>query len=234
MLEDICNRLYAALYTAQPEEGSRLYSYVYASDVSKCIRQQFYKMTDTQVDEDAKDNDNVSSFVFDAGNAFEAFMTNRMIMAKIYDGKRRVAHPELLISGETDPIVVFEGKKIITEIKATHRKHYMTIINNYKSGTYPQTYYDQLQVYLHLYPQADFGVLIICNRDVNYNDNVPPFIILPVERDENWKKTNWERLSKLKEALKNNVPPDREFTLNDWQCKVCPYANTCWTSTDDE
>ena len=230
MLEEICNRLYATLYTTRQEAGSRLYSYVYASDVSKCIKQQYYKMTDTETDE--AHSDNISSFVFDAGNAFEAFMTNRMILAKIYDGKRRVAHPELLISGETDPVIIFEGKKIITEIKATHRKHYVTIINNYKSGNYPDTYYNQLQVYLHLYPEADFGVLIICNRDVNYNDNVPPFIILPVERDENWKKLNWERLLSLKEALKNGTPPDREYDQNDWQCKVCPYTDRCW-STDD-
>lgn len=230
--QEIADSLYMDLLTVRPLEGSRLNSYVYASDISKCIRQTYYKMVETPLDDSAEDASHRVSFVLDAGNAYENLITERLILLGLYRGRVRVSHSGLLISGETDPIIEYRGKKIITEIKATHRKHYTTILNNLKLGNYPELYVAQLQAYLHLYEQADFGVLIICNRDVNYDDKMPPFLVIPIERDENWKKINWSRLERLKEAVKKGIPPDREFEQSSWQCKVCPYNKTCYSDID--
>lgn len=227
--EEIANDLYMDILTVEPLEGSRLNTYVYASDISKCIRQLYYRMTETPLDDSAEEVGHKVSFVLDAGNAYESLITNRLIQLGLYRGRVRVSHSDLLVSGETDPVIDYHGKRIITEIKATHRRHYTTIINNLKVNRYPDNYVDQLQMYLHLYDKADFGVLIICNRDVNYDDNIPPFLVIPIERDENWKKINWDRLGRLKESLKTLNPPDREFNKESWQCRVCPYNKTCWS-----
>jgi len=227
-MQDLIDKLYMKILTAEPLEGSRLNSYIYATDVGKCIRQNYYRMTDTKPDEQSV-NYKVP-FVLGVGNAYENFITEKLILAGLYRGKVKVSSKDLGISGETDPVIEFEGYRIITEIKATHRKHFELVLNKYKQGIYPETYYDQIQTYLHLYHDADFGVLIVCNRDVNYNDNLPPFIIMKVDRDEDWRKRNWDRIRSLNKALIDNVPPDREFTIDSWQCKSCPYNSTCWFS----
>jgi radical SAM protein with 4Fe4S-binding SPASM domain len=90
------------------------------------------------------------------------------------------------------------------------------------------TYYDQLQLYLHLHPKQDVGMIIIGNRNMHPGDGLPPIIVVPVERSYEWKKVNYKRLDELNKALDENLPPRREFTLEDRQCKKCFWLNLCW------
>lgn len=209
--------------------------YLYVSEVSNCIRQSYYKFTGSQQDEDSEDNGPIS-FIMSYGNMFESVISERLAEIGIPRIKLRrgTVIDKISVSGETDPIVKFEDKYIILECKATHRANYQTIIDKFtKYGEYPSTYYDQLQMYLWLTPKADLGMLVIGNRDMRYNDKIPPFIILNVERNTEWKTKNIHRIKELSNALDVMKPPKREYTPNDWQCKVCAYLKLCYSGVDD-
>jgi hypothetical protein len=233
--DELAARLTQHILRARSDDADNTTNSIYASDISKCIRQTYYKMTETPHDEGRNDIDHVVNFVTAYGNMFQSVIQEQLALAGLYKGaSARVGTAETNVSGRTDTLIRFEGKRIITESKGTHRKHFQTILDMLKQGKdvseVVATYYDQLQLYLWLHPKEDLGMLIIGNRDMRYNDNLPPIILLPVERNIEWKKVNFARLDELNKSLHEHKPPRREYKITDWQCaKACPFKNRCWS-----
>ena len=225
----------AILYGKSPgieAESGTGRTHLYVSELSNCIRQTYYKVTGAAPDEEADDN-GPASFIMSFGNSFESLVSERFAELGIPRSKLRRGDRKLNLSGETDPLIRFEDKLIITECKATHRANYEVIIDKLlRYNEYPSNYYDQLQMYLWLTPKVDLGVLIIGNRDMRYKDKTPPFIIIPVERDSVWKGKNYARVNELNDAIDKSQEPRREFTPKDWQCRVCPYFKRCYDGED--
>ncbi|MHB8153371.1 MAG: PD-(D/E)XK nuclease family protein [Bacillati bacterium] len=223
--------LYGKSPTSEIDSGSSR-SHIYMSEVSNCIRQTYYKITGEPVDIDS-DNDNGYSFIMQYGNMFEDLISERFAQIGIPRAKLRLGSGKFNISGETDPVIKFEDKYIITECKATHRDNFNKIIMRLTQyNQYPENYYDQLQMYLWLAPKADLGMLIIANRDMRPNDKTPPFIVVPVERSVEWKTKNFQRLNDLNNAIEKGIAPDREYTPKDMQCKYCPFFKPCYEGVD--
>lgn len=227
-------RLINAILTARSAEQRRYRNYVYVSEVGKCIRQTYYKINKTPTGEEETKSDNGMNLVFTYGNMLESALTRQIQLAGpqgvFWQDKARVEHSGFEVSGETDPVVIWEGDKVVIEMKATHRKHFAVLHAKFMNGECDEGHYDQLQTYLHLYPEASYGVIWVANRDMSYNDPLPETIFLEVQRDEEWKVVNWERMERLKAARVSGVPPDREYGYNDWQCRYCPWRNLCWSN----
>jgi hypothetical protein len=223
--------LYGKSPTQEIDTGSTR-SHMYVSEVSNCIRRTYYHLTGTSADDDAPE-DGPFSFIMQYGNMFEDLISERFAQIGIPRAKLRRGNGKLNLSGETDPIIKFEDKYIITECKATHRDNFVKIISQLtRFNEYPEKYYDQLQTYLWLTPKADLGMIIIGNRDMRPKDRTPPFIIIPIERSIEWKTKNFNRLKTLNESLDKGIPPNREFTPRDLECKVCPFFKPCYDGVD--
>jgi CRISPR/Cas system-associated exonuclease Cas4 (RecB family) len=226
--DELSARFMNAILTAQPFQSKVSRDYAYASEVPNCIRQTFYRITKTKVDEGRTDS--TLSFPMAYGNQFESLITQQMCYSEeiTYKGKLKADNDDLGVHGETDPACIFEGKSIVTEAKGTYRDNYLKILNDMRQGKYPKKYYDQLQYYLWVLKELDLGMMIIGNRDMRPGDRIPPIIVAPIERDSKWREINFDRLTLLKNCIKEQKEPPREFGPKSTECKYCPFFNTCY------
>jgi len=235
---EVAARLTQAILRARPLDSIYHTSNISMSDISQCIRKTFYKMTKTPIDEGKQQEADIVNLVMSYGNQFETVIGNQLALAGFYRGKVRLGDPSVNTSGETDPCAIFESENIITECKGTNEQHYRKILELLKQGKdvseVVDTYYTQLQGYLWAHPNPHIlGMIIIGNRNMGYNDGMPPFINIPVERDIKWREKNYPRLNELNKGLKEREPPRREFESTSWQCrKACFYFNRCYGSSD--
>lgn len=235
--DEFSARLMQAILRAHPLEVNTQRKMVHISDIGKCIRQTYYKYSYTPIDETRIDSNAISTFIFDFGNMFESVIHQRLIWAGYAPVKLRAESLELNAVGETDDGFIFEGQKIVTESKATNRRHYEKIVRGLKTGVVlselVETYYPQIQGYLWSLPQLDHGEILVGNRDMSYDDVLPPLLSIRVDRDKEWFEDSKTRMSKLKTALETKVPPAREYAPTSWQCaKACPYFDRCYGSAD--
>lgn len=239
--DELAARLTQVILRARSWDGVTSKNTINVSDIPNCVRQTFYKMTKTPVDEGKEDMSDLFDFVVSYGNMFESLIKHKLSVAGKYGlhygGEVRLSDAKLNVSGVTDPCCTFEGENIITECKATNERHYNYIVSMLKRGKpaseVTEGYYDQLQMYLWLHPAATVGMEIIGNRNMGYSDKVPPFIVVPVEKDLEWKKANYKRLEELNISLKEKTAPKQEFTdPEDYPCKGCLWFNRCYGSPD--
>ena len=200
------------------------------SDVGNCIRQTWYKYTNTPPDPNQVSLYYKDKFIMGLGNLYEQYFMDLFSKLGIPYQKIRVSNKELGISGETDPVITINNEKILAEMKLTHDTHYMYLYNDAKRGVVPESYNSQIQTYLWLLPEVKEGWLFIGNRSWRRNSPLPPFFIQPVQRDENWKKINFgARLPLLNSHLLDNTIPDREYSdVNLFPCSYCPYKERCY------
>jgi hypothetical protein len=228
----VAARLMQTIIHAKPYEAHFARTHVRASEVSNCIKQTYYAMTLTPVDEGTEERADTVSFIFDYGNMFESIIEKRLIWAKQAPSKLRLPSNPLGVSGETDAALEYEGIAIVTESKGTNRRNYTRIVNdlmrNKPISEVTSTYYSQLQVYLWVLRGLDVGMLVIGNRDMAYVDTSPPFIIVPVERNNEWFMTNSARIKLLTDALRDGQPPIREYKPGSWQCNACAFFKRCY------
>lgn len=223
------NSLVEKIIAAEPYRAPKQdVTEVWASRVSACIRRQWYEMSNIEPDPDAEEQKPISKFIMAFGNLFEQVVTEQMQFLGVWRKKGRVKNRELSISGETDPIAFFEGDKILFEIKSEHRKKFHYTLREFKQGSCRPEYYSQIQTYLWLLTDIDYGVILVGNRDMIPSDTIPQIIWKRVDRDLEWQKENKERLVSLRTHLANKTIPDREFVLSDWQCQYCSFKNQCW------
>lgn len=240
--EEITARLWDKLLKAQSIKRTHRTNNLWVGKIGQCIRRSYYELTKTPPDEvdidaNADGINSISQFVMDFGNQFESLIVEKINYASRdgvgYWGKGYVDDQHLDVTGETDPIVEFEGHTIVLECKATHRDHFRMVFKQYKEGVVDKQYYDQIQGYLHLLPETDFGIIVVANRDMRYNEKgrdseMPAVLLMPVERDNEWRKVNYVRINTLNKSLKDGKAPEREFTYNSFQCKWCPYRKLSW------
>jgi hypothetical protein len=228
----VAARLMQTIIHAKPYEAHFARTHVRASEVSNCIKQTYYAMTLTPVDEGTEEKAATVSFIFDYGNMFEQIIEQRLIWAKLAPSKLRLPSNPLGVSGETDAALEYENMAIVTESKGTNRRNYTRILNELMRSKpiseIATTYYSQLQVYLWVLRSLDVGMLVIGNRDMSYQDTSPPFIIVPVERNNEWFLSNSARIKLLTDALRDGQPPIREFKPGSWQCNACVYFKRCY------
>jgi hypothetical protein len=224
--ERLINKILTARGAEQADD-----THVHASYVNRCVRQTYYNITRTPPDVDKNPNDNRINLIYKYGDAIEYVLTTQMQLAGIWRGRRTVSFPEHDLVGTTDPVVEFEGHLVVLEIKGTHREHFRWVMKSHQANECEPQYYDQVQTYLHLSPEIEFGVLIVTNRDMRPRDEFPPYLLLEIHRDDEWKRINWKRLEILTQAKKTGVPPNREFEQKDWHCQYCAWRDTCWGNT---
>jgi hypothetical protein len=217
-------------YEPEPDDGAR--TAIRVGDIGKCIRQTWYKMNATPSDDGSIPSITKDKFAMAWGNLWETYIMELFSRLGIAHYKHKLHNKEYNLSGETDPIIKFEDKLIITECKATHSESYQQLYNSAKAGMQPEKYYSQLQGYLWLYPKADFGMFIIGNRGWRRKDKAPPFFLQLTERDKRWYNLNFgQRIPLLNEHLNTNEPPPREFdNPNRFPCLYCPYRVRCYES----
>jgi hypothetical protein len=203
---------------------------IHASDVGRCMRQTYFKLTKTSPDEGKSADDDHINLIYKYGDAFELVMTRQMQLAGIWRDRAEVYNSDFDLTGTTDPTCEFEGKNVIVEFKGTHRQHFMVLKNKFIYGEC-DNYYDQIQTYLWLYPKADCAVLIVGNRDMRPKDideGIPEVLQGEIHRDQKWKEDNWDRLQILRTALDvTHEPPKCEFKEGAWQRNWCPWRSRC-------
>lgn len=226
---DKVNRLMDRIITARPYQQEDSRTGVRASGIANCMRRTFYEITGSEPDIEQHIDDK-SRFTMDIGTYFEDFITKKIQLAEgvTWKGKARVRHKLYPLTGETDQIVFFENNNVVIECKFTNSSSFVYKMREFARNVCDDRYYSQLQTYLWILPGIEYGIILIGNRDMKPRDELPPLIWKRVDRDLEWQELNSNRLGDLVSHLKNNTLPDREFTLNDNDCKWCPFKNTCW------
>lgn len=233
--DEQANKLITGMINTRPYQQADVRTGVRASEISNCMRRTWYELANTDPDS-TRTIDNVSSFIMDMGSYFEDFITRRFQLMKdaTWRGKARIRHRRFPLTGETDQIVLFENANIVIECKFTHRDSFIYKMRNFQRGICDDRYYSQIQTYLWILPDIEYGIILIGNRDMRPNDNIPPLIWKRVDRDEEWQNNNENRLNDLVSHLGTNTTPEREFAFNSNECKWCPFRELCWDLEPEE
>ncbi len=208
-------------------------NWIYISEIKECIRKQYYAINNTEPDTDRIPNFEKAKFTMAYGNLFETYLTQLLDRLKIPWKKHRIENEELHLHGETDPIIKYHDKEIILEAKGIHQRQFDLLYGNAKLNIPPDAYYSQLQAYLYMHPQADYGAFIIGNRNMNPQDKGPPFFLQEIQRDKLWYDVNFQepdgRIPKLNLFLDTHQLPPREFdNRTKAPCSYCIFNRRCW------
>ena len=202
------------------------------SEIGHCIKRIYLEMNNTPVDEDRIQNLQRAKFTMGLGEVWETYIIKLLDQLNIKWTKETVYNNDLNIVGHTDPIINYHNKIIILEAKGVHQRQFDTLYDLAKKNIQPESYYDQLQCYLHLYSKADTGAFIIGNRNANPQDKNPPFYLLESPRNEEWRHQTLDepdgRMPRLNLALSTNEMPKCEFEEQSWQRRFCPYKSRCF------
>lgn len=98
--------------------------------------------------------------------------------------------------------------------------------NKFKKSQIPQTYYGQIQCYLHHY-QSPYGFLVVKNR--HDSDILPPF---KISYDEEYVKNRLHDLGLVYLALtggrKERKAVKKPYKTPGDECRFCAFKSRCW------
>jgi len=191
------------------------------SDAGKCLRALVYQWRGEKV----KSPNGRLFFIFADGNLHhelivkqleEAGVTVTMKEAPIRDNERN-------ISGKLDALIKMDKNYYVLEIKTINRRGFDEVM---RTGA-KEEHVLQLQLYLHYVQnlfkiQAKQGIILYKNKDTSH------FADFPIDYDETYVNSFFEKLKVLENHVKDKTFPDRSYERDDWHCSYCDYRETCW------
>ena len=215
----------------------------YPSEVNKCIRQLYYKWTET------KESNPITSgalWKMRIGNAIhdmihEYLLASGMEIVPEVSFKKNIGlkYP---ISGRIDDLFIDkDGELAGIEAKTSYGRG---IVEIQKSNKPKQDDLNRVIVYMACNLEIKRFYIIYFGRDNAYRTQ---FIIERYDKLEDDFNKLIQRFDDLEEALKCKVIPFREFKVaikngeikdkfqkdkieykSDWQCRYCQFMNYCW------
>ena len=210
---------------------------VRASAVGNCRRALWYEATGWEVT-NPRDDDSLT--MLEAGNALEPVVLRAMrragwdITATDRDNPRRVSlrlGPTLLVSGHVDAAGVapiFGGEPSIVEVKTRGPEAFKKWRTLGAERSHPESVW---QAAFYTYGTFDEARDVVI-ATLNTGDRTWDYEVIPARRVERAFEQACARLGELAAHHVINGPdpevlPERDFTAEDWQCKRCPFLNTC-------
>ena len=226
------------------EEGHKRTAH-YASDVSACLRQLFFKWTEARVSNPIEAgalwkmnfgnaiHDLVATFLDKAGHDVITEVPDRVSI----DGLK---YP---ISFRIDNIFIDDDTQMAgIEVKTSFGRG---IVEIQKSGSPRDSDVNQVVVYMRAVPDIKRFYILYFGRDNGYRCQ---FIVNRDVVEKVW-PTLQSRLESLEVALESNLTPPRDYRAaikhgerrkmfqknnvkykSDWQCDYCKWADMCWES----
>ena len=208
-----------------------------ASAVGNCRRALWYEATGREVTNPRSDD---SLTMLEAGNALEPVVLRAMrragweITPTDRDNPRRVSlrlGPALLVSGHVDAAGVapiFGGDPSIVEVKTRGPEAYKKWRTLGAERSHPESVW---QAAFYTYGTFDEARDVVI-ATLNTGDRTWDYEVIPARRVERAFEQACARLGELAVHHVINGPdpdvlPERDFTAEDWQCKRCPFLNTC-------
>ena len=210
---------------------------VRASAVGNCRRALWYEATDHQVT-NPRDDDSLT--MLEAGNALEPVVLRAMQRAgwDITPTDRDNPHmvslrlgPTLVVSGHVDAAGVapiFGNEPSIVEVKTRGPEAYKKWRVMGAERSHPESVW---QAAFYTYGAFDESRdVVIATLDTG--GRTWDYEVIPAHRVERAFEQACARLGELAAHHLVNGPdpevlPERDFTADDWQCKRCPFLNTC-------
>jgi len=248
VLTPLLEETYRTEYTEYPRRNLRFSDAGAAADEGeKCEREIYYDIYNSQEKSLLTSG---SLVMFDDGHIHEADIRRRLRLV-LRSPERELSDEEIRVkerptSGKIDNTIQFSsikeglflnealkealgvlenGDDPVLEIKTTNEFTFQEIA---RTGLISQTYYDQVQMYLHA-SHKKFAIVLIKNRNSNGPEKgkMPylEFVILPdVERQEQIRAG----LKTVAECINNKILPPRPFLRNSTKCSYCRHKFTCW------
>ena len=212
-----------------------------ASAVGNCRRALWYEATGHQVTNPRSDD---SLTMLEAGNALEPVVLRAMeragwdITPTDRDNPRLVSlrlGPTLVVSGHVDAAGVapiFGNEPSIVEVKTRGPEAYKKWRTLGAERSHPESVW---QAAFYTYGTFDEARdVVIATLDTG--GRTWDYEVIPAHRVERAFEQACARLGELAAHHLVNGPdpyalPERDFTADDWQCKRCPFLNTCLPGT---
>ena len=208
-----------------------------ASAVGNCRRALWYTATGHEVTNPTPEE---SLTVLEAGNALEPVVLRAMrragweIDATDRDNPEMMSMrlgPNLVVTGHVDAtgvVPIFGEQASVIEIKTRGPEAYKRWRTLGAERSHPESVWQAA-----LYSYGTFGEardVVIATMDTGSRQW--DFEVIPAERVERAFEQACERLRSLGahhrlHGADPEVLPERDFTADDWQCKRCPFLNTC-------
>ena len=212
-----------------------------ASAVGNCRRALWYEATGHQVTNPRSDD---SLTMLEAGNALEPVVLRAMeragwdITPTDRDNPRLVSlrlGPTLVVSGHVDAAGVapiFGNEPSIVEVKTRGPEAFKKWRTLGAERSHPESVW---QAAFYTYGTFDEARdVVIATLDTG--GRTWDYEVIPAHRVERAFEQACARLGELAAHHLVNGPdpyalPERDFTADDWQCKRCPFLNTCLPGT---
>ena len=225
---EIIPLIYSGIEKLVPEKDRTIGVY-YVSEASKCLRQAYYSFFEkpTYAFEQHK--------TFSIGNALHELVQRALELNSNMDVKNEI--PDLTykdeltgleIHGRLDTLIKEGGKTSVIEIKTIANIKYAPV----------EEHFEQLNYYLHFYPEAE-GYLLYINKakKVFNEDGYVEFKEIPNGNDKERITYNEEmfqgtvkRFRILNEYLRKGELPYAEAKMSNekyFQCNFCPFRAKC-------
>ena len=212
-----------------------------ASAVGNCRRALWYEATGHQVTNPRSDD---SLVMLEAGNALEPVVLRAMqragwdITPTDRDNPRMVSlrlGPTLAVSGHVDAAgfaPIFGNEPSIVEVKTRGPEAFKKWRTLGAERSHPESVW---QAAFYTYAAFDQARdVVIATLDTG--NRVWDYEVIPAHRVERAFEQACARLGELAAHHLINGPdpaalPERDFTADDWQCKRCPFLNSCLPGT---
>ena len=212
-----------------------------ASAVGNCRRALWYEATGHQVTNPRSDD---SLTMLEAGNALEPVVLRAMeragwdITPTDRDNPRLVSlrlGPTLVVSGHVDAAGVapiFGNEPSIVEVKTRGPEAFKKWRTLGAERSHPESVWQAAFYTYGTFDQARDVVIATLDTGSRTWD----YEVIPAHRVERAFEQACARLGELAAHHIINGPdpyalPERDFTADDWQCKRCPFLNTCLPGT---
>ncbi|MFH1714457.1 MAG: PD-(D/E)XK nuclease family protein [Candidatus Nealsonbacteria bacterium] len=206
-LSDLIDKFYL------DKQRDREQKHFYITDAGRCSRAIFFKFKNVpRAEMEAR-----ILRLFDHGDSIHQLIMKPLLsMRAVHVVAAEVdIPPQEIISGRADAIIS-DGKTLyVLDIKSMNGMVFSKLEEPKEENV------NQIQLYLH-YFKVPKGILLYVNKDTQ---GLKEFI---VNYDKRKAGKLIEDLSSLKEEIDKNMIPDRisEYPDN-WQCRYCPFKETC-------
>ena len=237
-IDDITDAIYSRP-NARFGDGSALE--IRASAVGNCRRALWYEATGWEVTNPRSDD---SLTMLDAGNALEPVVLRAMqrggwdITPTDRDNPQFVSlrlGPTLLVSGHVDAAGVapiFGNEPSIVEVKTRGPEAFKKWRTLGAERSHPESVWQAAFYTYGTFDQA--RDVVIATMDTG--SRIWDYEVIPAHRVERAFEQACARLEELAAHHAINGPdpyalPERDFTVDAWQCKRCPFLNACLPGT---
>ena len=208
-----------------------------ASAVGNCRRALWYTATEHEVTSPTPEE---SLTVLEAGNALEPVVIRAMrragwdITPADRDNPEMMSMrlgPNLVVTGHVDAtgvVPIFGEQASIIEIKTRGPEAFKRWRTLGAERSHPESVWQAALYTCSTFNEARDAVIATMDTGSRQWD----FEVIPAERVERAFAQACERLRSLGahhrlHGADPEVLPERDFTADDWQCKRCPFLNTC-------